>query len=432
MKKILMFFLLTVTSLYSDYTRTKIQDYVNIVATQNNINIVTDKDITKEFDFYINKKINGSTNLNVLRDLLKSNGYLLIKKSENYYTIKANKDLLINKMQIFNVTYADTNKVKQKAEEILKGYFKNVVTYKDTSTRRETTPYKERQKGAADKAEIKEIEKRINYSVNILDNKSIAVTYKDEFVPQVVKAIIEKMDKKPHNIRVSIKISEVKKSALKELGTQFDIKIGTKNNTINSNSSAADGIVNLALKTTDYATGLIGVDLGAAITALQSQGKSKVISQPSVLIYEGNSATLKDGKTFPIRNTATDTTNSNTTNTTTNYTKESTGLTITLKFKQMRCDLIFLNMSLFINLVQNYDINLQQLTTIDRELKNDMMIRPGQKVEIAGLTSKVKSDNDGGIPLLMDIPYLGKIFKYDKNIDNETILVMELVAEVVE
>lgn len=240
------------------------------------------------------------------------------------------------------------------------------------------------------------------------------------------------MDKCPVNIRVSLKVSEVKTSALKELGAEFDIKISTKDTILAGSSNPVDGIIDLGLKTSSYASGLSGVDLGAVIYALESSGNSKVVAEPSVLLYEGKSARLKDGKTFPIRNTDTGTTNASTTNVTTNYTKESTGLTIEVKFNEMRGEYIFLNMSLFINLVQNYDIDLQQIITTDRELINDMRVRPGQKIQIAGLTNRVKSDNNGGVPLLKDIPYLGRLFEYEKNIDDETILIIELLAEIVE
>ena len=48
--KLIIFLVLLNNLLYSDYTRMKICDFVNIVATQNSINIATDKKIEKEFD----------------------------------------------------------------------------------------------------------------------------------------------------------------------------------------------------------------------------------------------------------------------------------------------------------------------------------------------------------------------------------------------
>ena len=208
MKRIVIaIFLVMMNNLFADYTDMKIQDYINIVATQNKINIATDKSIEKNFNFYINRSIKGQTNINVLKELLDANGYVLMKKNDNYYIIKNKEDLLINKIQIYKLNYADTKKVKTQVEQILKGYFKNIKRVKTSQGTKNFTPMQERKAGAGNSSiKTTETEERVEYSINVLDNKSIAVTYKDEFVPSVVDKIIASMDVPPVRIRVKLKI----------------------------------------------------------------------------------------------------------------------------------------------------------------------------------------------------------------------------------
>lgn len=432
MKTVILVITLCLSSLYADYTNISISDYVNIVATQNKINIATDNYIKKDFNFYINKPIGGSTNLKVLRELLDSNGYTLVRKSKNYYVIKNKKNLLINKIKIYNIKYADTKKLKEKMDLILKGYFKNTKKIKTSQSKKNFTPMQER-KDTDNNSNITttETEQKIDYSINALNNKSIAVTYKDNFVPQVVSSIIRSVDIPRKRINVKMKIYEVSTNALKEFSNKLTLEMQAGGLKIGGSSSSTDGVVDLGLKYANGATNAItSFNLGTVLTALEKQGKAKVTSQPNIYLYEGHSSKLVEGKTFPVQQDSTTVSNNNTTTSTT-YIDKNTGLTLDIKFNEFRSGMINMSLKLDISSVENYDPKDKQLITTKRSLQTDMIIDPGELVNMAGLTSAVHSKSEGGIPLLMDIPIIGKLFTFKKNIDDKNILIIELMAELV-
>ncbi|MBN2782536.1 MAG: hypothetical protein JXQ66_04790, partial [Campylobacterales bacterium] len=306
MKKVVIFLLMICNFLNADYNQIKIQDYVNIVAMQNSINIVTDKELEKTFDFFINKEMSQQVSINVLQEILFQNGYTLQRQSQDYYIIKSKDDILINKIEIFNIQHANTNDLKDKADEILKGYFKSVKTVTTKNRQKNTTPLKERTPNANDSStKIQETEERINYAINVLDNKTISVTYKDEFVPQVIKTIIHAMDTPKKQIKVKVKIYEVNTDALKEFSTNLGFGLQSDNLDFSTSSSVADGIVTFdnALKaSTNLATPIQTImSVNTLINALEKQGDAKLTAEPSVYIYEGKKAKLTEGKTYPIR-----------------------------------------------------------------------------------------------------------------------------------
>ncbi len=423
---------LTISILYADYTAMKIDDYVNIVATQNKINIATDKKIEKDFDFYINRPIKESVSINVLNELLESNGYALIKKSDNYYIIKAKKDLLINKIKIFKIKYADTQKIKEQAKKILKGYFKNIKSTKTSGNAKVLNAYEERNtQDNKTKMKTTITEEKINYSINILDNKSLAVTYKDEFVPSVMSKIIKAMDHPLTRIKVEVKISEVNSDALKEFSTDLDFSAQTAGMKIAASSNSKDGNVKSGLSYSSDDKELSTFNLSAAIHALEKTGQAKIKSNPVVFLYEGHSALLNNGKSFPIAydNTVV---NNNSTTTSTQYKDKNTGLTINLTFEQYRSGMIYLKMDLDISLVEDYDANDRQLITINRKLQNQMIIEPNKEIDMAGLTQSVESESNGGIPLLQDIPWIGTLFKFEKSTKEDRVLVIQIKASIVD
>jgi len=427
----LLIILSLIYNLYADYTHMLISDYINVVATQNNINIATDNQIKKEFNFYINKPIGGKTNIAVLKEMLDSNGYALVKKSKNYYIIKNKKDLLINKIKIFHVNFADTKIIKEKAEKIIKGYYKNIKTTSISSKDKKFTPMKERSAndGNSD-VKVQETETKLNYSINVLDNKTIAVTYKDRFVPQVINTIIKSIDKKPQVIRVTTKIYEVNTNALKKLGAQLTANgdLGVKFNNFSTDTSTGAIKLNAEIGSKVPSLNTLGVDL--VITALEKKGDAHLMSEPSILLYEGKSSTLVQGKTFPIQKQNTQVNNQNTTSTT-SYKEQDTGLTIKISFEQYRSGYIYLDFNLNISGVESYDQQTQQLITFKRELINNMIITPGQRINLAGLNTKNDTTSKGGIPVLKEIPWLGRLFEFEQEEHTDNMLVIQLKAELV-
>jgi general secretion pathway protein D len=401
-----------------------IQDFVNIVSSQNSINIATDKKIEKEFSFFINQNIDGRVNISVLEELLDQNGFVLDKKNPNYFIIKSKEEILINKMDIFKLEHADTKKIKSQADLILKSYFKNIKKVRTTTKDKQYTPMQEVD---ADKSntKIEEIEEKMEYSIQIIDNKSIAVTYKDHFVPQVLKQIIEATDHMPKRIKVQAKIYEVNTNALKEVGTQFNMSAQAGDFNVGANVNPQTGTVSLGVTETNRP-----LEIGTVIKALEQNGKAKIHSEPSIFLYEGKAAKLTEGKTYPIEQEST-TVSNNTTTQTTKYTYQDTGTIMDISFEEFRSDMIYLKMSLSITDVEKFDTEKNQLITLKRELREDLLLNPSKQIFLAGLSKKTEYKVSGGIPVLKEIPYLGALFEFENMKEEKSMIIISIQADLI-
>ena len=424
MKRIIVF-LVIITSLLADYNQLKIQDFVNIVATQNNINIVTDKPIEKEFDFYINRAISSSTNVDVLRNLLDDNGYILSKQSGNYYIIKSKDDMLINKIEIYKIRYADTQKVKETLENILKGYFRNIKRVRTTQNKKVLTPMEENKNTNRVVMETEETEEKLNYSIDVIDKQYISVTYKDDFVPRVCQKIIKSMDKAPVRIRVSMKIYEVNTNALKDFG----MKYGIQNDLSSASLDSSTGEIGINL--TNAISNPKALNISMVLQALEKQGDAKITSKPSVLLYEGKRTKLTEGKSYPISTKTTDIT-SNATTTTTTFQDKDTGLILDIHFKGFRSGMINLDLKFNYTDVENYDAQNKQLITIKRELQTELIIPPSKQIDMAGLTKKANRSTSGGIPIIKEIPWIGRLFEFNHETVEDNMLIIQLQADIIE
>ena len=409
----------------------KKRDFVNIVATQNKINIATDKSIEKKFHFFVNKNINEAVSIEVLSQLLDENGYALNKQNNDFYIIKSKDDMLINKIKIYRVKYVDTQKLKEKVDEILKGYFKDVKTVKNGMDNKKVLTPMSPAVPADNNVNVNEskIEEKFNYTVNVLDKKSIAVTYKDLFVPDVVKDIVQDMDKEPIRIKVTAKIYEVNTNALKQFSSKLSAQIqgGGLSLSGTTNSTSGDISSGLAYNSSDKSTGM---NLGLAINALESQGSAKLLSEPSLFLYEDTDANITNGHTYPVAQNNTITSN-NVTTTSTTYQNINTGLTMSLNFKEYKNDFIYLDMNLMITSVDNYNTTIQQIITSQKTLSDKLMIKPDAINYLGGIIIKNINKSNGGIPLLQDLPYVGGLFKFKNDTSEEDTLIIELTASIV-
>lgn len=281
--------------------------------------------------------------------------------------------------------------------------------------------------------EVDEIEEKIDYTVAALDDKTLAVTYKDEFVPSLVHKVIRSVDIEPIRLRIRARIYEVNTDALMEYGTKIGIYAehgsSTTENTVDS--SNGDIGLNLALgMAKGVSPAYNALDITAMIRALESTGDAQIMAEPSVMIYEGKRARLVEGRTYPIRTNTTTVTNENT-STTSSYSNVDTGLVMDLNFEQFRSGMIYLKMGLKIDQVESYDSAEGQIVTSKRELQSDLMVTPGSQVDLAGLSREVTKETKGGIPILREIPFIGKIFEYTRNESEKSMVIVQLQAEIV-
>ncbi|MBU0910291.1 MAG: type II and III secretion system protein, partial [Proteobacteria bacterium] len=67
-----------------------------------------------------------------------------------------------------------------------------------------------------------------------------------------------------------------------------------------------------------------------------------------------------------------------------------------------------------------------------RELQTKLAVKNGQAILMGGLIDRNTSTTQSGVPFLMDIPILGNLFKYQKDKEDKTELIMIITPYVIE
>ncbi len=176
-------------------------------------------------------------------------------------------------------------------------------------------------------------------------------------------------------------------------------------------SSTDNYIVNLPVLNAAGAIGwtILGSDflIDLELSALQQEGRGELISNPRVVTVNGKQAVIEQGREIPY------TTSSGNTGPTTEFKKAVLSLSVTPQItpdNRVVMDLSVTNDSQG----ENVNTSIGSAPAIDtRRLDTQVLIASGETVVLGGVFQEETQQSSTKVPLLGDIPILGRLFRSD-------------------
>src|SRR4030042_1690196 len=158
----------------------------------------------------------------------------------------------------------------------------------------------------------------------------------------------------------------------------------------------------------------MGLDL--QLSAVETLGKGKVISNPRIMTLDNEEAKILQGKSIPVRKLTTEGTVST----------EFKDITLELKVKPHITPDNSISI-LFEIKKEELDPTLPSIEgvpgTDKKEAKTNVIVKDGETIVIGGIYKVNKSESETGVPGLMKIPLLGWLFKnYKENVTTSELL----------
>jgi len=176
-------------------------------------------------------------------------------------------------------------------------------------------------------------------------------------------------------------------------------------------------------------------DFQVAINALQTNGNTKVLSTPSLVVMNNQQATITVGTQVPVISTSivgvnsTGTIANNGTNNISNTgigqaSYISTGVTLDITPRVNPGGLVYMDVSQEDSTPGNADPG-QNPPISQRNLKTQVAVQSGETVLLGGMIQDTEVDSKSGVPLLSSIPLVGGLFgKTDKNRHRTELIVL--------
>src|ERR1700761_1288409 len=300
-------------------------------------------------------------------------------------------------------------------------------------------------------------------------NNSLLI-YADQNNYRIIESALRQVDQPQTQVAIEATIAEVDLTDELQFGVQFFLtshalglrpdqgsllnSTGTTASTIQSASTTAAAATTAAATTaTTAATGaatttatnllsrtvpgfnfLVGQEAQPAmvLTALHNVTGVKVLSTPSIVVINNQSATLQVGNQVPISTgSATVLTANNTVVNTVDY--RNTGIILHVAPRVSANGNVRLDIEQEISsVVPSTDATANLTPTIqERKVKSEISVPNGQTVLLAGLIQDQKNENRSGIPLLDQIEGIGNAFSNQDTTKSRTELIIFIRPQII-
>jgi len=255
---------------------------------------------------------------------------------------------------------------------------------------------------------------------------------------KVIEDMIAKLDIVREQVLVEMRIVEASEDALKEIGVDWA--------TLDPAGSGIRGFgytnfgPRLESVTGDLEGMAVGafknvggtVQIGAILKALESKSGVNILSTPHVLTSNHQEATILVGENIPyVKESRITETDPSTPTAIKTYDYKDVGITLKITPHVSQAELVRLEIdSQFTKLIETASGSVDTPTTAKREAKTVVTITSGATVVIGGLIRDDEVTVNKQVPLLGDIPGLGNLFKWKRNLVQKTNLLMFITPHV--
>ncbi len=260
------------------------------------------------------------------------------------------------------------------------------------------------------------------------------------------------LDQVPKEVMINVVLAEVNLTDSTKFGIDWQALLRGSHGSIGSNLTVPGGNFAASTNSTNSTnlsdtnsenkdvslTGFAGMTvnylsggLNAVLNMVASNNEVSILSRPSLLVRNNEEASINIGSNEPfLSGVNTSSTNNQILSNDVQY--KDTGITV--KVTPRINDDGIINLKIFQELSQlGEDRTEQQLQSfITRKIETSVVVRDGSTIIIGGLIERIERDNQQGIPLLKEIPFIGKtLFSSTEKEVTRTELALIIVPQIV-
>ncbi len=241
---------------------------------------------------------------------------------------------------------------------------------------------------------------------------------------RLISSTLKKLDVVPAQVLVEVSIWEVSLDNSLRFGVEWFFE--------NEFNGGDIGLATLDLGSAGIAATVPGFSflasdlLGgwqAVINTLDKQSNVKVLSSPSILVLNNETAEITVGNQQPVR-TGTSVSDGGTV--TENIKFKDTGVSLTVTPRVNAGGLVIMEITQDVTDVGNIDEATGQRAFLKRKIKSKVAVQSGETIVLGGLIQQNQTEGASGLPFLSRIPILGGLFGSQSDEEKRTELLVTI------
>ena len=244
-----------------------------------------------------------------------------------------------------------------------------------------------------------------------MSNNSVVIYGEGEQTEQVV-ATLKKLDSTPVQVAINVTIAEVRLTDDLKYGVQYFLKskqlgLGRDNGSL----SLVDRAGNAIRKQTPGLNFVGGADANpdVIISALNVLTDVEILSSPSLVVVENQTATLQVGDEVPITTQQSQSVENSLAPVVNQVQFRETGIILNVTPRISQTDAVTMDIVQEISSVAS-GANTLTPTISKRSIRTQISVNDQQTVVLGGLISANSQKTKSGVPLLMKLPLVGDMF----------------------
>ncbi|MBR2357842.1 MAG: type II secretion system secretin GspD [Lentisphaeria bacterium] len=257
-------------------------------------------------------------------------------------------------------------------------------------------------------------------------------------VYRVMKALLSRLDSVPAQVLLQVLIVEVSLNDGNEFGVEFNFKgsggtamtsVGTNYDKLNPGVRSNDIGGNFYIANPNNPD-----EKFAYIKALATRNKIKIISSPQLLVTSNTEAKIQIGNDVPLITGSVSSSESVSGQVTNTYNYRETGIIMTMTPQVTSSDLISLEIKQEVSEPVTNTISTAKDTPVIqmREIETSMTIGNGKTMIMGGMIQEKHSDDLNSIPIISDIPFLGRLFGHTDQATSRTEMLVLVTGYIVD
>ena len=366
--------------------------------------------------------------------IARTKGLSIDRKNGNTYVVASQEEMEkgFREVKVFPLKFARADHIKNIIVGGGKSDSEFAVENPGAASKSDAGTLKTTAGGATASSANKEGIKGLVLNTDASTNSLIAFGTPDQI--EHVRHLLRELDVPYQQILLEAQVMALSKSASKALGIDWSWSTFPQPSTTSSSTTTS-------VTTTYFPIGLVtggdgkqySMGVNATLNALITKGDGKLLARPNLLTFNGNKGTIFVGDQLPVV-----TPNATTAGGAVTYTTEYKNAGITLSYVPRINEDGQISASVFVEVSTPVSITLDvggqkttayQITT--RSAQTHVRMKDGDTLVIGGLISNSEIKSLNKVPLLGDLPILGKLFQSVSKSKNETEVVIFLKAKVV-
>lgn len=251
-----------------------------------------------------------------------------------------------------------------------------------------------------------------------------------------IEAAIKRLDNAPLQVQIETRILEVSLSGELDLGVQWYLgrlarnsDSDTVSNTAGSQGALGGGGLGVGNSSLFYS--FVSNNLQVALRALETNGRTQVLSAPSLVVMNNQQAQIQVGDNIPINQTTVNTLNSDTTLSSVEYVQ--TGVILDVVPRINPGGLVYMDIQQQVSDADTRSISGTQTNPriSTRSVSTQVAVQSGQTVLLGGLIKQDNAESDSSIPYLGKIPGLRWLFGTSSRSKARTELIVLITPRVI-